>query len=69
MEEKGTGVNKYTYYAANDVVNNKWTKLPDLKPSHIRSARSIKVHFTGDLERKIIVCPPFNGLEKHYLRA
>lgn len=43
IEERGTGVNKYTYFVTNDVVSSKWTKLSDLKPSQIKAARSIRV--------------------------
>jgi radial spoke head protein 4/6 len=68
MEEKGTGVNKFTYYVTNDVFGN-WSKLPDLSPQHIAAARQLKVLFTGDLERDIIANPFFFGKEKHYLRA
>ena len=61
IEEKGTGVNKYTYFVTNDVVSSKWTQLPDLKPSQIKASRSVKVQFSGDLERKIYSNPFFFG--------
>jgi len=38
-------------------------------PKDIQSARSIKVLFTGDLERTIYTNPFFTGKEKNYLRA
>jgi len=69
IEEKGTGVNKYTYFVANDAISGEWTKLPDLAPSQIESARLIKVCLTGDLDKKIYSNPFFYGQEKHYLRA
>lgn len=53
----------------NDVVSSKWIKLPDLKPSQIKASRSIRVQFSGDLERKIYTNPFFYGQEKNYLRA
>ena len=68
MEEKGTGVNRFTYYVTTDVFSA-WTKLPDLAPRHIAAARQLKVLFTGNLEREIISNPFFHGQEKHYLRA
>jgi hypothetical protein len=43
--------------------------LPDLSPKLIQAATTIKVLFTGNLERKIFTNPFFDGLEKHYLRA
>jgi len=68
QEEKGTGVNKYTYFVTNSPFSP-WKMLPDLAPSHIAAARNIKVLFSGDLERDIIVNPFFFGKEKHLLRA
>ena len=68
QEEKGTGVNKYTYFVTNSPFSP-WKRLPDLAPSHIETARKIKVLFSGDLERDIICNPFFFGKEKHLLRA
>lgn len=68
QEEKGTGVNKYTYFVTNSPFTP-WKKLPDLAPSHIEAARRVKVLFSGDLERDIICNPFFFGKEKNLLRA
>jgi radial spoke head protein 4A len=68
QEAKGTGVNKYTYYACNSLFE-KWTKLPDLTPTQIKSSRQIRYLLTGDLEALIYSNPFFFGKEKHYLRA
>ena len=68
QEEKGTGVNKYTYFVTNNPFT-KWEKLPDLSTVHIGVARKIKVLFSGNLERDIICNPFFFGKEKHLLRA
>lgn len=43
--------------------------LPDLEPQDLVASRSIKVLFTGSLERDIITNPFFFRKEKHYLRA
>jgi hypothetical protein len=40
-----------------------------LLPKDIQAARSIKVTFSGNLERAIITNPFFFGKEKHFLRA
>lgn len=69
FESRGTGVNMFGYWVCSSPTDSKWTALPDLSPSDIAAARSIKVHFTGDLERKIITNPFFAKKEKHYLRA
>lgn len=68
MEPKGTGVNKKTYWVACSALED-WAMLPDLEPQDLVAARSIKVLFTGDLERDIITNPFFFRKEKHYLRA
>ena len=68
MEEKGTGVNRYTYFVTENAFSS-WKKLPSLAPKHIQGARSVKILFTGDLEKQIICNPYFFGKEKHYLRA
>ena len=67
-EARGTGVNEYTYYTANEA-QGPWTALPDLEPRDIEAARHIKVCFTGILEREIITNPFYFRQEKHYLRA
>jgi hypothetical protein len=69
MEPKGSGVNTNTYWVSHSSYSNKWDKLPDLTPEDIKAARTIKVLFTGDLERTIYTNPYFFGKEKHYLRA
>jgi radial spoke head protein 4A len=68
FEAKGTGVNKFTYWVSHSSFGA-WHKLPDLSPDDIRASRTIKVLFTGDLERTIYTNPYFFGKEKDYLRA
>lgn len=68
FEAKGTGVNMMTYWVSHSSFGA-WTKLPDLAPSDISASRTIKVLFTGDLERTIYTNPYFFGKEKDYLRA
>eukprot|EP00347_Sterkiella_histriomuscorum_P000777 403374544 len=68
FEVRGSGVNKYQYWACNSPLG-KWILLPDLLPKDIKAARSIKVNFSGNLDRPIYTNPYFFGLEKHYLRA
>lgn len=68
FEARGTGVNKYTYWACNSPLED-WKQLPDLWTKDIDAARHNKVSFTGDLERSIITNPFFFGKEKHFLRA
>lgn len=62
------GVNAYVYWVTHDAMSE-WKQLPDLLPRELISSRLIKVTLTGDLEKKIITNPFFNGKEKHYLRA
>lgn len=68
MEPKGSGVNKFTYWATNSPISA-WTQLPDLRPSDILNARSIRCLFTGDLESSIYTNPYYFEKEKVYLRA
>ncbi|CAF4574733.1 unnamed protein product, partial [Rotaria magnacalcarata] len=49
-EDRGTGVNKHTYYVCNHP-GSPWIKLPIVTPAQISQARLIKVFFTGDLNR------------------
>lgn len=68
FEPRGSGVNKFVYYVCNGPLD-KWIQLPDLKPQDIINARSIKFHFSGDVDRSICTNPFFFGTEKIYLRA
>jgi len=69
LEPRGSGVNQFAYWVCNSPDENKWTALPDLSPSDVAAARSVKFHVTGDLERKIITNPFFLKREKHFIRA
>ena len=53
VEPKGTGVNTYTYFVAQDSMcePKDWAKLPDLTPQVLDASRKMKVLFTGNLER------------------
>jgi len=53
VEEPGTGVNKFTYFATNSPFE-KWVKLPNLKPSILATARKIRYMLSGNLENPII---------------
>lgn len=51
-EAAGTGVNRFAYFVTNSPFS-KWTKLPDLTPSHLAVSRKIRYILTGDLEKPI----------------
>ena len=68
MEPRGTGVNKFVYWACNGPLGE-WTVLPDLKPVDINNARAIKYNFSGNLDQKIFTNPFYFESEKAYLRA
>ncbi len=68
MEPRGSGVNKFTYFATNDLLSE-WQELPLATPEFLQLARQIKVLFTGDLNSKVISNPHFPGEEKDLLRA
>lgn len=67
-EPRGVGINEYTYYVSNKA-SGKWEALPDLMPEDLMAARTIKVSFSGNLEREIITNPFYFKQEKFYLRA
>jgi radial spoke head protein 4A len=68
METRGTGVNKFAYWVSN-TPNGEWVELPDIKPSQLIAARTIKYTFTGNLDSKIFTNPFYYDSEKIYLRA
>lgn len=69
QEKRGEdGTNKNVYYVTNDLTGD-WTELPDVRPSHLKISRNISYLFTGNLNRKIVTNPHFDGLEKDYLRC
>ena len=68
MEPKGTGLNKFQYFVANDLTSD-WTELDDVRPIFLRAARQIRYIFTGDLKADIITNPHFPGKEKDFLRC
>ena len=39
FEPRGTGVNKFVYWVTTNILNETWTKLPDLLPKDIVAAR------------------------------
>ena len=68
FEDRGSGINQYVYWVTDNSLKD-WTMLPDISPAQLEASRSIKVKFTGNLERDIITNPFFFGKEKHYLKA
>lgn len=68
FEARGSGVNKFAYWATNSPISA-WIMLPDLLPKDLKAARETKVLLTGDLNRQIITNPFFFGKESVYLRA
>ncbi|KAL4493537.1 hypothetical protein ABPG72_007545 [Tetrahymena utriculariae] len=67
-EKKGEGANFYTFWVTHDVLGE-WMELPLVTPQQIVAARQIKYVFTGDLNSNVKSYPPFNGKEKHLLKA
>lgn len=69
-EPIGTGINKYTYYVSGNITDvASWKRLPAISSVQMQQSFSIKYLFSGDLERKIINSPVFDGQEKHLLKA
>lgn len=67
-EEPRTGCNRKTYFVCNEP-GKPWSKLPNVTPQQISTARKIKKFFTGRLDAPVSCYPPFPGTELNYLRA
>ncbi|XP_013170636.1 PREDICTED: radial spoke head protein 6 homolog A [Papilio xuthus] len=68
VERPGQGVNKKVYWVCTSL-GSPWVCLPDITPQHVRVARLTVRVMTGDLDAEIQSFPPFEGTERHYLRA
>ncbi|XP_026331293.1 radial spoke head protein 6 homolog A, partial [Hyposmocoma kahamanoa] len=68
VERPGQGVNRKVFWVCNKP-GEPWICLPDLTPDQIKVARLTVHAMTGDLDAEIRLFPPFEGLERNYLRA
>lgn len=59
IEQRGEGVNVYSYWVTNSPEAKDWALLPDLKPEDLEAARGVRVQFTGNLNEKIFTNPFF----------
>ncbi|KAK9828684.1 hypothetical protein WJX72_001516 [[Myrmecia] bisecta] len=66
--EKGSGSNGYVYFVCNQL-GGPLSRLPSVKPTHIKKARQLKKFVTGKLDAPVSAYPPFPGTEAHFLRA
>lgn len=67
-ESQGEGINQITFWVANSIMEE-WIELPIIGPEHINVARVVKYQFTGNLSSPIKTLVPFQGKEKHFLKA
>ncbi|GBP78960.1 Radial spoke head protein 4 homolog A [Eumeta japonica] len=67
-ERPGQGVNEKVYWACNRL-GDPWVCLPDVAPPQLAAARGFVRAMTGDLDAEVVTFPPFDGTERHYLRA
>lgn len=68
MEKPGEGVNKYMFYATDDLCSE-WTPLPSIKPEQIKASRKIKRLMSGNLQADVITHPAFPWKEATLLRS
>lgn len=68
FEPRGTGLNRFTYWVTDNVLED-WIELPDVTPQHLQQSRFIKKLFTGRLDAEVVSYPIFSGKERHLLRA
>ena len=66
-EPVGQGVNAKSYWVTTDLLAGNWVELPPVSARQIRQARTLQYVFTGNLTRKIIVSPEFDGEERHFV--
>lgn len=66
-EPVGQGVNSKSYWVTTDLLAGGWVELPPVSAKQIRQARTLQYVFTGNLTRKIIASPEFDGEERHYV--
>ena len=67
QEIRGDGANTNVYWVTNDLLKD-WVQLPESNPDNLQTAKNIKVCLTGNLNAKVLTCPPFPGKERHLLR-
>jgi hypothetical protein len=69
IEPRGSeGINKFAYWVSNSPAGP-WIVLPDLTVEDLRASKSVKVGFSGDLDRKIVTNPFYFKTEKELLRS
>ena len=66
-EIRGKGVNARNFWVSTDLIAGGWTLLPLVSQRQMMQSRRIEYTFSGDLDRKIVSSPPFDGQEKHYV--
>ena len=67
-EAYGTGINSKAYFVTTEILSNNWVELPVISAKQMRQAREITYFFSGDLKKRIIMSPEFDGEERHYVR-
>lgn len=67
-EESGTGANKHAYFVSS-FLGGAFTRLPEVSPLMVTTARSIKKFLTGKLDSEVSAFPAFPGREAEFLRA
>ena len=66
-EQNGIGVNLKYYFVTTNLISNKWEELPAISARQLRQSRNLRYLFTGDLKKKIISAPEFDGEERHFV--
>lgn len=67
-EESGTGANKHAYFVCS-FLGGAFTRLPEVSPLMVTTAKSIKKFLTGSLDSEVSAFPAFPGREAEFLRA
>ena len=67
-EQVGVGINEYVHYVSHNLSED-WALLPAVTRQQLETSRLIKYTFTGQMDKQPQTYPPFNGREKHLLKA
>jgi hypothetical protein len=67
-EAAGSGANLYVYFAASSP-EAAWTRLPDVLPEQIITARLMRRYLTGNLNAPVLGYPRFPWPEASFLRV
>lgn len=64
-ESVEAGLANKTHYVSTDIMSDSWVELPLVSPRQIRQAKKIRQLMSGDINRRVVSAPSFDGQESH----